>query len=220
MQAKNVMTTKVVSIAPMESLRTAALMMQANNVSGLPVVSGDGELIGMITEGDLLRRIALDPAHRSRDDVEHIDPQSLGDFSRSTRRSVQDTMTRTVVCISPETEVAEIAQMLLSHKIKRVLVMHLGRIIGVVSRCDLMAAIIEAPHEGIRREDEALLESIRTRLKNELNLDPGMINIVVSNAQAYVYGRLVSSAQRNAIRSLVGSVPGIDALIDETTLSE
>ena len=60
MQAKNVMTTRVVSISPTADLRSAALKMRANNISGLPVIDHDDRLVGILTEGDLLRRIVED----------------------------------------------------------------------------------------------------------------------------------------------------------------
>jgi CBS domain-containing protein len=220
MQAKNVMTTKVVSTPPNASVRSAALKMLANDVSGLPVIDDDGVLVGMLTEGDLLRRVAGTAFSGGQDRKEHSDPQNLDAYIHSNGWSVQEAMCADVITVTPETDVKDIAAIMLSRRVKRVPVVHHGAVIGIVSRCDLLGIIIDAPSDIVASGDEAIRLALATRLKNDLDIDPERIELKVSNTQVFVSGRLETNLQRKAIRSLVESVRGIGGFIDETTLPD
>jgi CBS domain-containing protein len=214
------MTTKVVSTSPNASVRSAALKMLASDVSGLPVIDDDGALVGMLTEGDLLRRVAGTAFSGEHDRKEHSDPQSLDAYIHSNGWSVQDAMCTDVITVTPETDVKDIAAIMLSRRVKRVPVVHHGEVIGIVSRCDLLGVIIDAPSDIVASGDEAIRLALATRLKSDLGIDPERIELKVSNSQVFVSGRLETNLQRKAIRSLVESVRGIGGFIDETTLPD
>jgi CBS domain-containing protein len=120
--------------------------MLDHGVSGLPVVDDEGRLVGMITEGDLFRRCEIgtepNPLLRSAG----AEPNS--DIGRQFRKShgehVADAMTRDVVRVSVDTPLATVAALLELKQIKRVPVMHDGKIIGIVSRADLLRALVRA----------------------------------------------------------------------------
>lgn len=220
MQAKNVMTTKVFSIAPTASVRSAALSLIAHDVSGLPVIDDEGKVVGIVTEGDLLRRVAGSAFESARDRAEHDDPQSLEDYVLTHGWSVKDTMCTDVVTVGPETDVRDIAGMMLSRKIKRVPVIDKGQLIGIVSRCDLLGIIIDAPQDIIASGDDSIRLAISTRLKSDLGIDPECIELIVSDARVSIGGYLETNLQRKAIRALVESVRGVSAYVDATTLHD
>lgn len=220
MQAKNVMTTKVFSIAPTASVRSAALSLIAHDVSGLTVIDDEGKVIGIVTEGDLLRRVAGSASKPGSDRAEHGDPQSLEDYVLTHGWSVKDAMCTDVVTVGPETDVKDIAGMMLSHKIKRVPVIDKGELIGIVSRCDLLGMIIDAPQDTIASGDESIRRAISTRLKSDLGIDSERLELIVSDARVSVGGCLETNLQRKAIRALVESVRGVSGYVDATTLHD
>lgn len=219
MQAKNVMTTKVFSIAPTASVRSAALSLIAHDVSGLPVIDDEGKVVGIVTEGDLLRRVA-GSLSASASDREHDDPQALEDYVHSHGWSVKDAMCTDVVTVGPETDVRKIAAMMLTHGIKRVPVIDKGQLIGIVSRCDLLGMIIDAPQEIVASGDDSIRLAIATRLKSDLGIDPERIKLIVADARVSVAGCLETNLQRKAIRALIESVRGVSGYNDATTLHD
>jgi CBS domain-containing protein len=148
MKAREVMTTKVVSVSPDQGTRDVAKILVDKGISAVPVVDDKGRPIGMVSEGDLVGRD--DPNHEARRDWwlvllaegEMLNADFLASFRTSDRR-VRDVMVRQVVSVGEETEVGEIARLLTAHRIKRVPVVREGRIVGIVSRADLVRALAE-----------------------------------------------------------------------------
>jgi CBS domain-containing protein len=147
-KAREMMTTKVVSVGPDQGTRDVAKILVDNRISAVPVVDNAGRPIGMISEGDLVDRD--EPNREARRDWwltllaegGTLHPDFLASL-RAPDRRVRDVMTRSVVSVGEETEVGEIAQLLTEHRIKRVPVLREGRIVGIVSRADLIRAFAE-----------------------------------------------------------------------------
>ena len=146
MKARQVMTSKVVAIQANTPMREIARLLLENHISAAPVLDGRGAPIGMVSEGDLLGRV--DAAGEARRDwwLEMLaEGESLSsDFLSSLRRperTASDFMTRPVVCVSEDTEIREIAQLLQKHHIKRVPVVRNGVVVGIVSRENLLSAL-------------------------------------------------------------------------------
>lgn len=123
MIARDIMTRHVYTTSPDESVRRAAGVLSERHISGMPVVNGAGEIIGMLTEADII--------------------------SKEGER-VEDIMSREIIAVSEETPVDEIARLLSQRKIKRVPVLTNGRLAGLVSRADIVAAVAEG-HVMIRQ---------------------------------------------------------------------
>src|SRR5208282_1355932 len=120
MKASDVMTDAVVSVRPDTPTSQVARLLLDNGISAMPVVDSDGAPVGMVSEGDLI----------GRDEA---------------ARTARDIMSAPVVTVGEETEVGEIARLLAAHRIKRVPVVRDGRIIGIVSRADLLRALAALP---------------------------------------------------------------------------
>jgi len=144
MEAKDVMSTEVVTISCKATVLDAAKLMLDRRISGLPVVDEEGRLVGMVSEGDLLRRIEIGTELHPW--VQN--PGSITDFElfrkyfKSHGRHVEDVMTRDVVRVFENTPLAKVAALLELKRIKRVPVMGNGAIVGIISRADFLRALI------------------------------------------------------------------------------
>jgi CBS domain-containing protein len=148
--ARDVMTTEIVSVLPDTPTQEIARLLLDKGISAVPVVDRDGAPVGMVSEGDLIGRDDHDREAR-RDwwlallaEGEVLSPEFLGHL-RTDRRSARDVMAKPVVTVEEEAEVGEIARLLEAHRIKRVPVVRDGRIVGIVSRADLLRALAAEP---------------------------------------------------------------------------
>lgn len=146
MKARDIMTTDVVSVGPDTSTRTVAGLLSARGISAVPVLNAAGEPIGMVSEGDLIGR--NDSDWRARRDWwltllaegEELNPDFLASL-RNPDRAVRNVMSSPVISIGEDAEFPEIAKLLISHNIKRLPVVRDGRVVGIVSRADLVRAL-------------------------------------------------------------------------------
>lgn len=145
MLARDLMTKKVVSVPPDMPINEVAQVLLRNTISGVPVVDADGKVLGMVTEGDLIGRDDAE-RHARRDwwlamlaDGEELSP----DFLKSIRwqMNASDVMVSPIIAVSEGTDAVEIARTLKAHRIKRVPVLRDGRLVGIVSRADLLEAV-------------------------------------------------------------------------------
>jgi CBS domain-containing protein len=154
MKAAEVMTTDVVSVGPDVSTRAVARLLSARGISAVPVIDAAGAAIGMISEGDLIARNDSDRRAR-RDwwltllaDGEPLHPDFVATL-RDPARAARDVMSSPVVTVNEDTELTEVAKLLVSHHIKRVPVLRDGRVVGIVSRADIVRAM--ASDEATRK---------------------------------------------------------------------
>ena len=122
MIAKNLMTTDIVTVAPTMSIKRLALTLIKNQISGAPVTDKKGKIIGIVSEADLVAKKGKD---------------------------VRSIMNKKVISIAEDTPVEEIAQLMTRHKIKRLPVMNGDKVVGIVSRADLVNAIAMGKHLSI-----------------------------------------------------------------------
>lgn len=174
MRAKDVMTQNVITVGPETTVRALAALLSERGISGAPVVDSDGQMVGIVSEGDLLHRAELGTEEHEgkRPSSWWLDDFASGlarDYVKSHGRTVGDIMTRDVVTVSEETELGDVATLLESRRIKRVPVMRDDKIVGIVSRSNLVRALgatsVAAAPDGVIVEDDRL---IRARLLAEL----------------------------------------------------
>ncbi|SAK91452.1 HPP family protein [Caballeronia hypogeia] len=223
MQARDVMTSTVVSVTPETSVHELARLLVQHRISAAPVVDEDQRVIGMISEGDLLHREEIDtekdPARRSWWlDMLGTD-RGAGDYIRSHARTVGEIMSRAPVCVHEGTSLAEIASILESRHIKRVPVLRDGRLVGIVSRSNLVQALAltDTPAlAAVRPEGDA---EIRAMLMGELAgrgwAFPGR-DIVVRGGVVHLWGTVWSSDQTDAMRVAAEGIPGVKGVEDHT----
>ncbi|MDE2006331.1 MAG: CBS domain-containing protein, partial [Rhodospirillales bacterium] len=164
MIARDVMTRNVISVAPDATVAEAVELMLERGISGLLVVDGSGMLAGIVTEGDLLRRDELGTERRRSWWLRLIASpgRQAGDFTRTHGRKVADVMTHDVLSVDANAPLADIVALMEEHRIKRVPVLEADRVVGVVSRADLLRALSVVARE--RRESVADDSTIRERI--------------------------------------------------------
>ncbi|PDT04443.1 hypothetical protein CO666_11340 [Rhizobium chutanense] len=219
MQARDIMTTKVVSVSPAVSVRHAVAMMLQNHVSGLPVVDDQGRVCGMVTEGDLLLRREVRLTPRPARAPELISEIDLERYICSNGWCVSDVMSQDVIVARPDSEVSDIAESLQAHRIKRLPIVEDGRLVGIVSRRDILRVIAEAPATALPRGDEAIRLAVRTRLRSDLGLTSQRVQVSVRNGQVTVDGQVESELKRKAIKVLVEGLGGIAGYRDQLHVS-
>src|SRR5690349_7685039 len=148
MRAEDIMTTDVITVAPETSVQDLAVLLANHGISGVPVVDAANHLAGLVSEGDLLHRTETGTERRTQrrrarwlDVFFASDRDSARDYVRSHARIVRDVMTRDVITVAETTELAEIANLLETKRIKRVPVVRDGKVVGIVSRANLVRAL-------------------------------------------------------------------------------
>ena len=222
MKASDIMTKEIVSITPDTSVKEIAGLMTSQRVSGMPVVDGNGKLVGIVSESDLL--------HRAETGTERKRKWWLGVFQDSDRLArefvkshglkASDIMTSRVTTIDSNADLGEVADQLDRHKLKRLPVVEGGRIVGMITRADLVRALAQAtvqPAAGIV-DDLALEKAIRLHMRKAEWLDSIYINVRVANGVAELSGLVASADQRKALRVLVAETPGVTSVEDRTRL--
>ncbi|MCA1869596.1 CBS domain-containing protein [Agrobacterium genomosp. 3] len=200
MLAKDIMTREVKTIHSTNSIRTAVELMVNHSVSGLPVVDEGGIVIGMITEGDLLRRVEYGAA--AKDGID------LDAYIKSHSWRVGDLMTAEVATVAGDTPIGTVANLLFQHKVKRVPVVENGRLAGVISRVDLLRAIVGTKTETIAAGEEAMERALKARLSSDLAVDLTQVSVTVHGGCIYLDGKVSGELQKRAIQVLVENVQG------------
>lgn len=218
MKAADVMTRRVVSVTPQGSVADAVRLMLAHGISGLPVVDADGDLAGILTEGDLLRRAETGTERqRPRWIAVLLGPGRLAsEYVHTHGRKVAEVMTRDVASVAENTPLADVVALMERRRIKRVPVLRDGRVIGIVSRANLLRALVGLADEvpDVSTTDDA----IRARLLAHLDAQPWSprtaIDIVVRNGVVDLWGVILDERERQALRVAAENVPGVTAVRD------
>src|SRR5262249_42296901 len=183
MNAADMMTSPVVAIGPEATVRDAAWTMLTNRISAIPVLDGQGRLVGILSEGDLLRRAQTGTQRRrSWWGMLGLDGEQLAaEFVKAHGRTVADVMSRNVVTAHEDTPVEEIARLMETHGIKRVPIVADGKLVGIVSRADFLTALagVTQSPAAASRDDAALRAAILARLARMPWTQPSIINVTV-----------------------------------------
>jgi CBS domain-containing protein len=172
MRAVDVMTTDVITVDPDTTVQALATLLAERGISGAPVLDSGGRLVGIISEGDLLHRAEIGTARRHRERrrswwLDHFASDLAREYVKSHGRTVKDIMTRDVATVTEETDLADVAALLEARRIKRVPVMRDDKIVGIVSRANIVRAV-GAAKGAPPREGEVDDRSIRMKLLAEL----------------------------------------------------
>lgn len=211
MRAKDLMTRTLVTVSSDHSVWHAAHIMLTKGVSGLPVVDDSGKLLGVVTEGDLLRRSELGTEGIVVDGAKEPDDLARA-YVKSRSWKVGDVMSPDVITVDEGAPIEKIAMLLGVHQIKRLPVLRSGRLVGVVSRADLLKVVSAGKPESEVKGDEAARRAIIARLQGAEIALGRQPEVNVTGGRVRVTGAVRSSAERNAIRIIVEGVagPGFD----------
>lgn len=215
MLAKDIMTSQVVTAMPETSIRHAVEIMLERGVSGLPVVDDTGSLVGIITEGDLLERGELGallylPSSRR---PKRSDALARA-FVKGHSWKVGDVMARNVISAEENTPLGRVAALMIERHIKRVPVVRDGRLVGMVSRSDLLRGILSVENDSTAPGDAAIRRSILTRLDEIGAGTCARLAVVVSDGIVRLEGSVGSESEREAARVVAEGVNGVAGVVD------
>lgn len=210
MQAKDIMTTTIVSIDPACSIRHALHLMLDTGVSCLPVVEDVDRLCGILTEDDLFTRKEVDA--NLPDKAEPV--KDLNQYIHSRSWCVGDAMTCDVVTAAPDAPISSIIGLMQQHHVRQIPIVRENRLVGIVNRRDVFRTIVNSAQDVIAAGDDAVRLAIKTRLRSDLGLDCDKIDITVENSQVAIAGGVRSELERKAIKVLVEDIRGIGGFID------
>jgi CBS domain-containing protein len=220
MQAKDLMTTSVITVAPDTQVREAAQIMLRHRISAVPVVDSAGKLVGIVSEGDLLHRAEAGTERRRSWWLDLIaSPESRAyDYVKSHAVHVRDVMSTNTITVSPETSISEIAEILEERRIKRVPVTSAGRVVGIVSRADLLHGVATSKVDGTAPGDSAIREAVMTRMHNETGVRDWLMNVTVANGVVHLWGIVSTEIERKAVRVAAETVNGVKDVEDHLTM--
>jgi CBS domain-containing protein len=208
MLAKEIMTATVISVTPDHSVRHAAQIMLDHHISGLPVIDDGGRLVGMLTEGDLMRRAELGSPAWTRG------AQGSEDYIHTHSWRVGDVMTNSAITADEDMSIGRLAAVMNANDIKRVPIMRDDKVIGVVSRADILRGIATAEQETSAPGDEAIRRAVAACLC-ELQFDPAQVGITVSDGNVHLWGRVGSEADRKAAHLAAETVSGVGGVVND-----
>jgi CBS domain-containing protein len=219
MNAADVMTTDVITVGPSTKVGEVAEIMATRRVSALPVVGEHGGLLGIVSEGDLIQRAEVGTGHRHSWWLRMLMGQEALaiEYVKENAVKVADVMTRDVVTARPDTPLGAIATLLERHRIKRVPIVADGKVVGIVSRANLIQALaslrkkLEAAASG---DDSKLRDRIMTRLNAEPWTHPVLLNVTVHDGAVDLWGIVNSTTERTAVRVAVEAAPGVRQVSD------
>lgn len=218
MQAKDVMTRDVLTIAPEASIVQAVRLMLQKRISGVPVVDAAGNIVGMVTEGDFLRRSETETQRRRPRWLEFlIGPGRLAtEYVHASARKVSEVMTAEVQCATEDTPLEEVVHLMERHRIKRVPVLRGKQLVGIITRTNLVRALADRTQEDqALPDDTAIRERLLAELKKQHWIKLAMIDIAVTNGAVEFSGMLTDERQRHALRVAAENVPGVKKVNDE-----
>lgn len=218
MQAKDIMTTNVVTVAPDTRVEDIAALLLERRISGVPVVDAKERIVGIVTEGDLMRRPESDSERRHSWwlDLLVSSEESAADYVKTHGMRAEDVMTRGVITIGEQASVGEVAEILESRRIKRVPVVRDDRIVGIIARANLLQALAASRRATAPPSSDD--RSIRARIMEVLNHERwvsfGSLNVIVTDGVVELWGWVDSESERKALRVAVENVPGVRKLED------
>ncbi len=215
LKARDVMTRKVLSISPETPVRTLATFLIDHRISAVPVAGNGGVPLGVVSEGDLLRRVEIGTERKKAWWVSILADadDEAREFVKTHGLIAADIMTRGVIAVDPDAELAAVANLLESKRIKRVFVLADGKIEGVITRSDIVKTLMRRPETTARRRPDAeIRDAIEAEIRKEDWAPLAFVSVVVADGVAELPGAVGSVAQRDGLVVLAQRVDGVRAV--------
>ncbi|HDR9510465.1 histidine kinase [Burkholderia cepacia] len=218
MWARDVMTTPVIFATPEMSVQEAAKLLVEHSISAVPVAGADGKLIGIISEGDLVRRVEIGTGARRRSwwlELLASSRELASQYVKEHAQTVKDLMSVNVVTVDEDTPLSEVAELLERYCIKRVPVVKNDKVTGLVSRADLVRALASDTHDKrqpVAHADAEIREAILHAMSGQRwALSRGQV--IVKKGEVHLWGVIFSEEERKAVCVAAQTVPGVKQVI-------
>jgi CBS domain-containing protein len=218
MRANDVMVYPVITVGPEASVAETAEILLSNRISGVPVVEND-EVIGIVSEGDLLRRAEIGTERRRSRWLELLTRSDTiaADYIKSHARKVRDIMTRTPVTVTEDARLAEIADLMEGRQIKRVPVTRRGKLVGIVTRANLLQAFATMRRETVpdAKADDRTIRMRVLQTIDEAHLPrPFGLNVTVKDGDVNLWGVVGTQEVKSALRVATEVTSGVVSVTD------
>jgi CBS domain-containing protein len=211
-RVSDVMSTDVISVAPGTSVREVAAKLVQHGVSSVPVIDGTGRLVGVVSEGDLIKRVEIGTEPR-RSWWRSFLSDSMGSahaYVRSHGRLARDVMSVVPITTSPDEPLHKLAARMARKRLKRVPVVRDGRVVGVIARRDLVRKLARHSAPTADVSDDVLRKELVDRMRGlPWSLQARVVNTEVQDGVASLYGWATTPIERRAIEVLAENTPGI-----------
>lgn len=219
MRAADIMVSNVVTVTPDHCVQEVAEILLERRISGVPVLDGSGKLIGIVSEGDLMRHADSGTEHQRSWWLRlMMGREGLAtEYVREHARKVSDIMTRDVITATPDTPVGKLAELLERNAIKRVPIVENGKVVGIVSRANLLQALASMRKQiTVERpvDDAQLRQSVLQRLQSEPWMRTSLINVTAHDGTVDLWGIVDTASEKNAVRIAAEATPGVRAVND------
>lgn len=219
MKAADIMTPWVVTTSADAPIAQAIRLMLQNRISGLPVVDAAGNLVGIVTEGDFLRRAENDTEKRRPRWLEFLlGPGRLaGEYVRTHGRKVGEVMTPTPITADENTPIEGIVRLMETKRVKRIPVVRANQVVGIVSRANLLNVLsrLAAEAKPTAKGDSDIRMKIVAELEKQSWAPRAGVNIIVKNGEVDLKGAIFDERQRQALKVAVENVPGVTVIHDQ-----
>ena len=224
MNAKDIMTPRVISVGPDDTISRAIHLMLQNRISGLPVIDTRGRLVGMVTEGDFLRRAETTTQHKRPRWLELlVGPGRLAnEYVHTHGRKIAEIMSSEPVTVSEQASLDEVVALMEKRRIKRVPVVRGENVVGMISRANLLHALARVVGEvaPTTSDDKSIRERILAELGKEKWAPAGMINVVVRDGVVDLWGTIMDERERQALIVAAENVSGVKKVNDHVAWIE
>jgi CBS domain-containing protein len=217
MKAADVMVTNVISVTPDVLVQDVAYILLSNRISAVPIVDDEGELLGIVSEGDLMRRSETGTGRHRPWWLAMLTGRDIRalDYAKEHSRRITDVMTSKVVTATPDTPLRDIATLLEKNGIKRVPIVKDGKMVGIVSRANLLQALASSRiPQDVDVGDSAIRESLVARLQAASWVNAALINVIVQDGTADLWGIVDTEAEKKAVRVAAEITPGVRGIND------
>jgi len=217
MRAHQIMTRPVITVAPETTIVDAANLMLQRHVSGLPVVDAAGKLVGIVSEGDFIRRSEIGTQRKRGRWLNFIlgPGKSASDFVHEHGRRVDEVMTKQPLTITEDTALAEIVDLMEKNNVKRLPVIRADKVVGIVSRANLLQAVASLAREV--PDPTADDDHIRNRVIDALeknNWCPFGLSVIVKDGIVHLSGVITEERSRQAAVVAAENVDGVKKVHD------
>ena len=212
------MTRDATTVRPDTSVRDIAGLMVQKHISGVPVLTDNGKIIGMVSQSDLLHRAEVGTERKHKWWFQTFaDSNALArDYAKAHGLKAHDIMSRYVVSVRDDAELRDVADILDNHRVKRVPVVHNGNLVGIITRGDLVRALsqVQISKTAKKIDNAALHKMLHERIRTQSWINDSYISLTVNDGVVELWGFVDTADQHSALRVLVEETDGVSQVDD------